>query len=214
MTDPIAATDVTTTDDGPDRGQPEARTDREEGLSSSIASSAAGDRRLTLINGMEPVKSLICKLRPIHPYLLGITFLFPSEQVSRLSLASKYVSLLSNTVPKNTQPPQNKDRFGDLVSDKLLPKCDVHLTLGSCLVWRRCLQLVSRRDSRIYAERERESGHMGCGRAPLVDRREFVRGTRRFASEERWCAGIPGIHVWSACVVPLHVDDYISPQSG
>jgi hypothetical protein len=55
MPDPAAAI-AATTDDGPDRGQPEAPI--EEGSSSSMSSYAAGEKRLTLLNGTNQSKVL------------------------------------------------------------------------------------------------------------------------------------------------------------
>jgi hypothetical protein len=52
MTDPIATTVAATTDDGSDCGQPHEPETDEEGSSSLMSSSAAGERRLTLLNGM------------------------------------------------------------------------------------------------------------------------------------------------------------------
>jgi hypothetical protein len=62
MTDPIATSAAATTDDGSDCGQPET----DEGSSSSMSSSAAGEKRLTLLNGT--VSSFIS----INPTLLGL----------------------------------------------------------------------------------------------------------------------------------------------
>jgi hypothetical protein len=56
MTDPTATTAAVMTDDGSDCGQPEAWT--EEGPSAT-SSSAAGERRLTLLNGMGQFKSYL-----------------------------------------------------------------------------------------------------------------------------------------------------------
>lgn len=87
MTDPIATTAAAMTDDGPDCGQPEAS---EEG-SSSMSSSAAGERRLTLLNGMSRFKFYF--YNPPYFILPFFSSFRVREQVLPSSSASKCVNI-------------------------------------------------------------------------------------------------------------------------